>query len=221
MHTWLPDLSLHVVRGTNWGSICQLVLGERGVWDTAHLHMQRTEPRDAQRNNTYTCQLVQTVGHSSQDIWLHLPCKKLSSKYIGPFDIRQVNPVTYEFHLPSHYIIHITFHISLLKPYTPLVSISPTVWSCWPIPPISISLPGWWTCVCKKENPELIMTPYWLPKLSGRLRGLQAWGTILGLQWWHFGCNSLDYLQCTSSYTSIKIPRPHEWAVEEGWGIMS
>ncbi len=54
------------------------------------------------------------------DLRLCLPCKKQSSHFIGPFPIqRQVNEVTYQLQLPSMYRIHPTFHVSLLKPFSP------------------------------------------------------------------------------------------------------
>ncbi len=48
---------------------------------------------------------------------LHLPCRKLSPRYVGPFQIiRQITPVSFELNLPNHYRISPTFHVSLLKP---------------------------------------------------------------------------------------------------------
>ncbi|KAK3515174.1 hypothetical protein QTP70_008173 [Hemibagrus guttatus] len=44
-----------------------------------------------------------------------LPCRKLCPKFIGPFDVRQVNPVVYRLRLPLTYCISPTFHASLFK----------------------------------------------------------------------------------------------------------
>jgi hypothetical protein len=46
---------------------------------------------------------------------------KLGARYIGPFTIaKQVNPVAFTLDLPEAYAgLHRTFHVSLLKPYTP------------------------------------------------------------------------------------------------------
>uniref|UniRef100_A0A8C1RAU7 Chromo domain-containing protein n=1 Tax=Cyprinus carpio TaxID=7962 RepID=A0A8C1RAU7_CYPCA len=102
------------------------------VWDSAHIHLQRGVRRhqsqaDTKRGDTPQYQPGQKVWLSTRDIRLHLPCRKLSPRYIGPFTIeRQVNEVTYRLHLPSHYRIAPSFHVSLLKPFTdPLVSPSP------------------------------------------------------------------------------------------------
>ncbi len=61
-----------------------------------------------------------SVWLSTRDLHLCLPCKKLSTCYIGPFPIqRQVNEGTYQLHLPARYKIHPTFLVSLLKPFSP------------------------------------------------------------------------------------------------------
>ncbi|KAK3534940.1 hypothetical protein QTP70_002023 [Hemibagrus guttatus] len=57
------------------------------------------------------------VWLSIWNLHLKLPCRKLSPKFIGPFEIvRQVNPVAYRLRLPVSYHICPTFHASLLKP---------------------------------------------------------------------------------------------------------
>ncbi|KAK3508703.1 hypothetical protein QTP70_004251 [Hemibagrus guttatus] len=54
---------------------------------------------------------------SQENLKLKLPCRKLSPKFVGPFEIiRQVNPVCYRLRLPASYHICPTFHVSLLKP---------------------------------------------------------------------------------------------------------
>ncbi len=81
------------------------------VWDSVHIHLQQEVRRhklfaDVRRSETHSFQPGNPVWLSIRD--LRLPCKKLSPRYIGPFPIqRQVCGV------------HPTFHVSLLKPFSP------------------------------------------------------------------------------------------------------
>lgn len=95
------------------------------TWDSAHHHLQRAVRRhkrfaDARRRTAPQYQPGDMVWLSTRDIRLRLPCRKLSPRYIGPFKIlRQINDVTYQLQLPPRYRIHPTFHVSLLKPFSP------------------------------------------------------------------------------------------------------
>ncbi len=93
---------------------------------SAHHQLQRAVRRmtaDLQRSEAPNYQPGQKVWLSTREIQMHLPCKKLSPRYVGPFTItKQINPVTYQFQLPPQYRIHPSFHVSLLKPYHSPVS---------------------------------------------------------------------------------------------------
>ncbi|KAK3545353.1 hypothetical protein QTP70_004322 [Hemibagrus guttatus] len=66
------------------------------------------------------------VWLSTKNLRLKLPCRKLSPRFIGPFEIiRQVNPVAYRLRLPATYRICPTFHVSLLKPAHPSTERAP------------------------------------------------------------------------------------------------
>jgi len=94
------------------------------VWDSAHIHLQWAVRRhkataDTRRSTNPVYQPGDRVWLSTRDIRLRLPCKKLSPRYIGPFQVmRRINEVTYRLHLPNQYRISPTFHVSLLKPFT-------------------------------------------------------------------------------------------------------
>lgn len=102
------------------------------VWDEAHHHLQQAvwwhkEHADARWNITPIYQPEQLVWLLTWDIQLCLPWSKLSPKWICPFQvIKQVNPVTYELKLPTHYHVYPTFHVSLFKPHHPPVSVPST-----------------------------------------------------------------------------------------------
>ncbi len=101
------------------------------VWDAAHHQLQQAVRRqritaDTRRSATPVYQPGQKVWLSTRDIRLRLPCRKLSPRFVGPFTIlEQINPVTYKLQLPPQYKIHPTFHVSLLKPFSPSVSLEP------------------------------------------------------------------------------------------------
>lgn len=72
------------------------------VWESVHVqlpHVIRSQRIQANRRRRPhpNYQQDQKVWLSTRDFKLHLPYRKLSPKYIGPFRIlRQINPVTYQ-----------------------------------------------------------------------------------------------------------------------------
>ncbi|KAI2665814.1 Transposon Tf2-9 polyprotein [Labeo rohita] len=92
------------------------------TWNQAHVHLQRAIRRtqtqvDRRRRPNPPYAPGQWVWLSTRDLWLRLPCKKLSSRYVGPFQIiKQITPVSFRLQLPANYRISPTFHVSLLMP---------------------------------------------------------------------------------------------------------
>ncbi len=92
------------------------------TWNQAHHHLRHAVRRnqvqaDRHRRRNPEYHVGQWVWLSARDLRLHLPCRKLSPRYVGPFQItRQITPVSFELNLPNHYRISPTFHVSLLKP---------------------------------------------------------------------------------------------------------
>ncbi|KAI2666560.1 Transposon Tf2-11 polyprotein [Labeo rohita] len=101
------------------------------VWDSAHIHLQRAVQQhkrfaDVRRRPAPEFHPGDMVWLSTRDLRLRQTCRKLSPRYIGPFQIlRRINEVTFQLQLPPRYRIHPTFHISLLKPYHPSVTEPP------------------------------------------------------------------------------------------------
>ncbi|KAI2647109.1 Transposon Tf2-9 polyprotein [Labeo rohita] len=120
------------------------------VWDSAHHHLQRAVRRhkffaDSRRRTAPHYQPGDLVWLSTRDLRLRLPCRKLSPRYIGPFRIlRQINNVTYQLQLPPRYRIHPTFHVSLLKPFSPSATDAPGA-EAGPPPPEILDQPSVFT----------------------------------------------------------------------------
>ncbi|KAK3549029.1 hypothetical protein QTP70_027749 [Hemibagrus guttatus] len=81
------------------------------VWERAHVRLQRAVRRqriqaNRRRRPHPSYQVGQKVWLSTRNLRLKLPCRKLSPKFIGPFEIiRQVNLVAYRLRLPAAYLM--------------------------------------------------------------------------------------------------------------------
>ena len=105
----------------------------------AKLHTQMAKaqtyyqgPADCQQEPTPDFQIGQQVYVSTEHIHTTRPSKKLSEKYLGPFDII-AHPSTHSFtlRLPDHFCtIHPVFHVSQLEP-----SVLNTILNCIQPPP--------------------------------------------------------------------------------------
>ncbi len=79
------------------------------TWNAAHVHLQRAvrrtrEQADLRRREGTEYTPGQWVWLSSRDLRLRPPCKKLSPRYVGPFQIsRQITSVSYRLALPAEY----------------------------------------------------------------------------------------------------------------------
>ncbi|KAI2650489.1 Retrotransposon-derived protein PEG10 [Labeo rohita] len=110
MHPGLPTASVSLVRRTLRPTRGQLLASAKALYAVpefrliADVVLTPYEPG-------------QWVWLSTRDLRLRLPCRKLSPRYVGPFQIfRQITPVSFRLRLPSEYRISPTFHVFLLKP---------------------------------------------------------------------------------------------------------
>ncbi len=107
---------------TNIPSVNDWIQRSEETWDQAHQHLRQAVRRqqtqaDRHRRQNPEYQAGQWVWLSTRDLRLRLPCRKLSPRYVGPYQIRrQIAPVSFELTLPNHFRVSPTFHVSLLKP---------------------------------------------------------------------------------------------------------
>ncbi len=92
------------------------------TWNHSHPHLQRAVrcqhvQADQHRWPNPEYSAGQWVWLSTRDLRLHLPCRKFSPRYVGPFQIIiQISPVSFKLALPNNFCVSPTFHVSLLKP---------------------------------------------------------------------------------------------------------
>lgn len=107
---------------SNVPAVDDWLLRSEETWNLAHTRLQRAirrQKNQADRHRRPNPEYIpgQWVWLSTRDLRLRLPCKKLSPRYVGPFQIdKQITPVSFRLILPNHYRISPTFHVSLLKP---------------------------------------------------------------------------------------------------------
>ncbi len=100
-----------------------------GVWDAAHHQLQQAVRR--QRMAADVRRSASPEYQPGQKVWLSTresSCACLAGNSVPDSlatILERINPVTYKLQLPSHYRIHPTFHVSLLKPFSPSVSPEP------------------------------------------------------------------------------------------------
>ncbi|KAL0152355.1 hypothetical protein M9458_052078 [Cirrhinus mrigala] len=117
-----PPMFLWSGEPSNLPSVTDWLHRSEETWDQAYTHLSRAIRKQTRTANQHRCPGPrytpgQWVWLSTRDLRLKLPCKKLSPRYVGPFQIiKEITPVSFHLDLPANYHISPTFHMSLLKP---------------------------------------------------------------------------------------------------------
>jgi len=121
-----PNLSVYPEQNIASSHACDFVLNLDELQDMlkeeiAKAQRQYQPSADSRRQQPPDFQVRQSVFFRSQYFWMTCPSKKLSKKYLGPYEIiAQPGPQSFTLCLPDTMrAIHPVFHVSMLEPATP------------------------------------------------------------------------------------------------------